>query len=84
VTGTVGVWGGINERTRVGMQRFRPELFRRSRLDDKAEVHDGGSVGHMPDDGQVVRDQEHTNLKVLGQAHQEVGYLGLDGRVQCG
>ena len=43
----------------VGMQALLEEVGSRSLLDDYAEIHDDNPVAHMPENRQVVGDDDH-------------------------
>ena len=64
------------------MERVVVELLGRRDLDDLAEVHDRDPVGDVPDDGQVVRDEEVREVEVALQALEQVHDLRLDGDVE--
>ena len=66
------------KRVRVGVLRAREERVARPRLDDAAEVHDRDRVRHVPDDREVVRDEEIRQVEPVLKAAQEVEDLCLD------
>ena len=66
------------------MQRIVVELLRPGDLDDRAEVHDGDPVGDMPDDRQVVGDEEEGEVELVLQVLEQVDDLGLDRDVEGG
>ena len=49
----------VEQRARIGMAWRGVDLRRRSGLDDAAEVHDRDPVADMPDDTEVVTDEQH-------------------------
>ena len=51
-------------------------------LDDVPEVHDRDPVGDVPDDPEIVRDEEVREVEVLLQALEEVQDLRLDRDVE--
>jgi hypothetical protein len=54
------------------MQRTFENVIPCPLLDDKTEVHDGDAVRHVPDDGEVVRDEEILQAEFLPQVHEQV------------
>jgi hypothetical protein len=51
-------------------------------LDDRAEVHDRDVVGDLPDDGEVVRDEEVGESETLAQVLEQVDDTRLDGHIE--
>jgi hypothetical protein len=51
-------------------------------LGDVAEVHHRDPVGDVPDDREVVRDEQVGEVEVLLEVLEEVDDLGLDGHVE--
>jgi hypothetical protein len=51
-------------------------------LHDPAEVHHGDPVRDVPDDGQVVRDEDVGQLELVLQVLEQVDHLRLDRHVQ--
>ena len=68
---------GADERLAVRVQRLRPQLSGRGGLGDPAQVHDRDGVGHMADDGEIVRDEQKPELELAREFHQEVRDLCL-------
>ena len=66
----------------VRMLRILVQLGRRADLDDMAEVHDRDAVGDVPDDAQIVRDEDVGEVEIGLQALEEVENLGLDRDVE--
>ena len=64
---------------RVGEHRRRPPL-----LDEPPGVEHADAVAHLPDDPEVVADEQHGGAELGLQAGHEVEHLGLDGRVEAG
>ena len=56
------------QRLRVRMGRALVDVVARADLDDLAEVHHGDPVGHVADDGQVVRDEDVRQAEVAAAA----------------
>ncbi len=64
------------------MARCREQLFGGRYLNDPAEVHDRHPVAQVPDDGQVVRDEQQRQAQLGAQVLQQVQDGGLDADVQ--
>ena len=73
---------GAEQALGVGVARIREELVRRCHLDDPAEVHDGDSVGDVPDDRHVVRDQKQRQSELLAQLLEQVQHRRLHRHVE--
>ena len=52
-------------------------------LDDAPKVHDGDSVGDVPDDAQVVRNEQDCQPEPGLKLEQKVHHLGLHRDVEC-
>jgi hypothetical protein len=61
---------------------IRVQRSTRRGLDDPAEVHDRNAVGHMTDDGEVVRNEEVRQAKLFLEVDEKVHDLGLDRDIQ--
>ena len=48
-----------------------------------SEIHDADAVADVADDGEVVGDEEVSELELLLEILHEVEDLGLDGNVKC-
>ena len=75
--GSVGRRDRGHQRFGVGVTGSRPDRAGRALLDDLSEVHDEDGVGDVPDDRQVVRDQEQRQIQIAGEPDQEVRDLRL-------
>jgi hypothetical protein len=53
-------------------------------LDDPPEVHHGDPVAEVPDDRQVVRDEDVAEAEAVPQRAQQPEHLRLDGHVKRG
>src|SRR6185312_6438135 len=51
-------------------------------LRDLAEVHDGNSIAHVPNDRKVVRDEDVSEVELLLQVGQQVDDLRLDRHIE--
>ena len=60
------------------------EFFGRAVFYDLSGVHDGDFVGHLGNDAEVVRDEEHRHAAFLLELAQEIENLRLDSHVECG
>src|SRR3954466_2533365 len=58
------------ERDRVRMVRPSEQLLGPPLLDDPAKIHDGDAVGEMPNDTEIVADEEICEPKLLAQLHE--------------
>ena len=64
------------------MDRTREEVVDGGELDDDAEVHHGDAVGDVPDDAQVVRDEDVREAEVPLQVVEQVDDLRLNRDVE--
>ncbi len=69
---------------RIGGLRPGKQLLHRRRLDHLAVAHHMHLVGYLGDDRQVMGDQQHPHIGLLGGAHHQLQHLGLDGVIQRG
>src|SRR5690606_2432781 len=53
-------------------------------LDDAPRVHDSDLVGHVGDDAEVVRDEDHGHVALALQLREQLHDLGLHGHVERG
>ena len=67
-----------------GCSGSRPQRLRRARLHHHAEVHDRDDVGDVPDDREVVRDQQQAQREPSREVDEEVRDLRLRGGVERG
>lgn len=51
---------------------------------DFSGIHDGDVVGDVADDGEVVRDEDHSEIELVAEVEEEVEDLGLNGDVERG
>src|SRR3954447_3783106 len=70
------------QRAGVGVARVRVQVLALRKLDDLAQVHHGHAVAHVPDDGQVVRDEDDREAELALEVAEEVEDLGLDRDVE--
>ena len=86
VGGGVGVGGGRGrqESGRVGVPGMPVNLFTGTGLGDPAQVHDGDGLADVPDDFEVVGDEQVGQAEVGLEVGEEVEDLGLDGDVEGG
>ena len=66
------------------MVRLLVQLARRRHLDDAAEVHDRDPVRDVPDDREVVRDEQVREVELVLQRLEQVDDLRLDRDVERG
>ena len=83
---TSGSGIGIAESSEIvyGCSGFVVQLVGRRHLDDHAQVHDGDAVGDVPDDGEVVRDEQIRQVELRLQLLEQVDDLRLDRDVERG
>ena len=72
------------QRPRVRMAGLAEERLRRSALDDAAEVHDDDAVADVPDDAEIVADEQVGERKRALQLDEQVEHLRLDRDVERG
>jgi hypothetical protein len=58
------------------------DVARRAHLHDAAEVHDRDAVAHVPDDAQVVRDEQVAHRELVLQSLEQVQDLRLHRHVE--
>ena len=73
---------GREQGVRVRVERGRVDHLARRGLDDVAEVHDRDAVRDLPDDREVVGDEEVGDPELALEVPQEVEDLGLDRDVE--
>jgi hypothetical protein len=54
----VWLWDGREESHRIGVPGLGEQLIGRALLDDTAEIHHRDSMGDLPDDGEVVGNEQ--------------------------
>src|SRR5918995_5978605 len=75
---------GGEKRDRVRVQRVLVQLLRRRDLDDRAQVHDRDPIGDVPDDGEVVGDEQIRQRELGLELLEQVDDLRLDRDVERG
>src|SRR5579884_4129956 len=78
----VGDRYGREQGAAVRMLRLGVELLLRARLDRLAEVHDHDAVGDVPDDVQVVRDEDVREVEIALEVLEQVQDLRLHRDVE--
>src|SRR5882672_4745629 len=78
----IGLGHRGEERRRVGMLGRREELLGLAELDDAPDVHDGHAIADVPDNAQVVRDEQIGQPELFLQVEQEVQDLRLHRDIQ--
>ena len=68
--------------TRIGVQRVRKHLLASADLDDSPEIHHRDACRDMPNDRQIVRDEEVGEAELLAEIEHQVDDLGLDRDVE--
>ena len=64
------------------MERVLVQVVRRRQLHDLAEVHHRDPIGDVPDDGEVVRDEEVREVELALQCLEQIDDLRLDRDVE--
>jgi len=82
VVGRVGRRDARHQHLGVGVVRVREQLPRGRLLDDLAQVHDRHPVAHLPDDREVVADEQHRQVHLVGEPREEREDAGLDADVE--
>ena len=77
----IGDGHGLEEGRGVWVLGIAEQLLSIGQLDHLADVHDGDAVGDVPDDAEVVCDEEVCEVKLLLEVGEQVDDLGLDGYV---
>lgn len=73
------VWEGrVEQSPRVRMLWILEYLVDTPRLDNAAHVHDRDLVGHVPDSGKVMGDEEKCRSEFVLDVFQEIHDLSLD------
>ena len=80
----VGHRDGAHQRARVGVQRLLVQVVGRRLLDQRPEVHDADDVADVPDDGEVVGDDQVGEPEPLLQLLEQVEHLRLHADVERG
>ena len=70
------------ERARVGVLGLGVEQVSRGDLHDLAEVHHQHAVGNVPDDVEIVRDEDVCQTEVVLKVLEQVEDLRLHGHVE--
>ena len=86
LAGRVGVGHrhGGQQRVGVGVQRLLVEAVAVGQLHDVTEVHHRDAVGDVPDDRQVVRDEDVGDAELVLDVLEQVDDLRLDRHVERG
>ena len=80
----IGRGDGGEENLRVGMLGGGKDLFAGADFYDLSKMHDRHARRKIPDHGQVVGDEEISEVELFLQADQEVDDLRLDRNVEGG
>ena len=65
------------------MQGILVETIRRRHLDDLAQVHDDDSVRDVPDDREIMSDEQEGEIELVLQLLEQIHDLRLNRDVQC-
>ena len=68
----------------VRMQRIPEQLLRRALFKQISEIHHADAVGDIPDDADIVRDEQIGQIFLLLQIQQQIDDLRLDGDIKRG
>ena len=66
------------------MQRIPEQLLRRALFKQISEIHHADAVGDIPDDADIVRDEQIGQIFLLLQIQQQIDDLRLDGDIKRG
>ena len=80
----IGDGHGGEQGLRIGMGRVFVDLVLGSQLSHLAEIHDPDPVRDVPDDGQVVSDEDVGQSEFVLQLLHQVDHLGLHRHVEGG
>src|SRR5690606_36382716 len=80
----VGHGGGHEQALGVRVLRSGGDLVAVAGLDELAAVHHGHAVADVPDDGEVVGDEEVGDARAFLDVDEQVEHALLGGQVQCG
>ena len=72
----------LGQLARVGMRLRRQHLRRFACFHDLAVPQDGDAVGHLGDDGEIVRDQQQAHAVLVDEVAQQVEDLRLQHHVE--
>ena len=75
---------GGKKRLSVGVQRVFVKLVAGGDFHEAAEVHDADAVADMPDDAEIVGNEEIGKSELFLEVLEKVDYLGLDRDVERG
>jgi hypothetical protein len=78
----VGPWCCGEQRGRVRVLRPGEDRRGGGELDDPAEVHDRDPVGDVPDDRQLVSDEDHGKTEARDEVVEQIEDLCLDRHVE--
>lgn len=70
------------QRLRIGMLWILEYFVDAAMLNESAQIHDGYSIGDVPNDGEVVRDEEVGQAQLGLEFIEKVNYTSLDGNVE--
>ena len=78
----VGPGNGRDQCLGVGMDRVGPDGGGVTGFHDPPQIHHGDPVGDLPDDREVVGDQQQADVLLAHQSGEQVSDLRLGGGVQ--
>ena len=71
-----GIWGVIGDRRQkaptVGMAGAREDVLDPSFFHDLAEVHDDHAIAEVPNDTQIVADEQQSDTELLPEVTEEI------------
>lgn len=83
LTVEIGIGNGGQERPRVRVDRIAHQHLTRRQLHDPACAHDRDPVGHVVDDREVVRDEQHRQAELFLQVLEKIQDLCLHRNIEC-
>jgi len=74
---------GLQQGHRVRVAGMMKDIVHRALLDNASGVHHIDPVGVFGHHPQIVRNEEHRDLKLLGEVVNQFEELGLNGDIDC-
>ena len=75
---------GLQQRLQVGVLRAHEDVVERAGLDDLAVMGDDDFLGHVGDDAEIMRDQEHGHAELGLEVADQLQDLRLDRDIESG
>src|SRR5699024_10390674 len=78
----VGYGDRRQQRLRVGVLRVVEDLVDVTELDELSEIHHGDAISEVPDDGEIVGDEEVRDAELRLELVEQVDHTRLDRDVE--